>query len=811
MNIDYFQSRSPMLSKYKEILDFFGCTQLITEPTRVTPTSSSLIDHIVTSMSELIVESGVILNGFSDHLITFSSRRGGKETFTGSNVRFVRSFKSYSKASFLLELRKIDWSPILASADVNFCLAEFSRLFRMAIDSVAPLREVRVRSKKNPWMNAHILSSIRHRDKLFSRFKKDRSNALLYKEYCQARNKVQRDIKLAKETFFKNGVERNRGNSGKLWDHLKSLGFSKKAFNSSAIVLEQDGVKVFDSMSVARIFNRFYTSVADNLVSKLPNPCGLFHTTTELFKSFYSSKIGLRPSFCLSPVSSHFIRKQLSSLDPKKAVGLDDISSLFLRDGTDCIVAPVKHIVNISIITETVPSSFKEAKVIPLFKKGSTLDPGNYRPVSILSVLSKILERAAHTQLSDYLEKRGLLFENQSGFRSGYSTDSCLIGLTDFIKSEMGKGNLVGMVLIDLQKAFDTVDHSILCEKLKSIGVSSTVWFESYLADRSQCVDVKGSRSEFLPITCGVPQGSILGPLLFLIYVNDMNISLTCRLSLYADDSALIFSHRDHKVISDRLSAELSTCKKWLVDNRLSLHVGKTESLLFGSKRRLRGVGDFRIFCDGTPVDRKFSVKYLGVLLDENLNGSAHAGNLMKVCAGRLAFLYRNSSLLDKKCHQTLCSTLIQPYMDYCCSSWYSGLSVALRERLNVMQRKMVRFVYSLDYRAHIDGRNLRELEWLSVPDRVKSFRMAHLFRIRHKLAPSYLLPNFKLISTAHSYNTRGSSNNVHLSRELSLFSNGLAFTAIKQWNELPEIIKSIGGFQVFKRRLKQHLITLYD
>ena len=260
------------------------------------------------------------------------------------------------------------------------------------------------------------------------------------------------------------------------------------------------------------------------------------------------------------------------------------------------------------------------------------------------------------------------MFENQSGFRGGYSTDSCLIGLTDFIKAEMGKGNLVGMVLIDLQKAFDTVDHSILSEKLKSIGVSSTSWFDSYLANRQQCVDVNGSRSEFLPVTCGVPQGSILGPLLFLIYINDMNISLTCRLSLYADDSALIFSHRDSRVIADRLSMELSSCKRWLVDNRLSLHVGKTESLLFGSKRRLKGC-DFRVFCDGTPVERKFTVKYLGVLLDENVNGSAHACNLMKVCAGRLAFLYRQSSLFDKKCRQTLCSALIQPYMDYCTSS----------------------------------------------------------------------------------------------------------------------------------------------
>ena len=494
----------------------------------------------------------------------------------------------------------------------------------------------------------------------------------------------------------------------------------------------------------------------------------------------------------------------------KKAVGLDDISSLFLRDGADCIIGPITHIINTSIITETVPAAFKEAKVIPLFKKGSTLDPGNYRPVSILNVLSKILERAVHSQLSEYLEKRGLLFENQSGFRSGYSTDSCLIGLTDCIKGELGKGNLVGMVMIDLQKAFDTVDHAILRDKLQSIGVSSTSWFESYLSNRRQCVEVSGSRSEFLPVTCGVPQGSILGPLLFLVYINDMNISLTCKLSLYADDSALLFAHRDASVIANHLSNELSKCKGWLTDNRLSLHVGKTEALLFGTKRKLKGV-EFRVHCDGTPVDRKFHVKYLGVLLDANINGSVHAGNLMKVCAGRLAFLYRQSCLLDSKCRQTLCIALLQPHIDYCCSSWYGGLTAALRERLNVVQRKMIRFIYGLDNRAHVDSKNLRDLSWLSIPDRVKFFRMSHLFRIRHKLAPGYLLHNFKSISDAHTHNTRGSSFNYVLSRELSLSPTSFSFLAIKQWNELPNDIKSISEFRVFKRKLKEFFISQYD
>ena len=261
-----------------------------------------------------------------------------------------------------------------------------------------------------------------------------------------------------------------------------------------------------------------------------------------------------------------------------------------------------------------------------------------------------------------YLERRNLLFANQSGFRGGFSTNSSLVGLSDYIKQEMGYGKFVGMVLIDLQKAFDTVDHGILIEKLRAIGVGSVSWFSSYLSERRQCVDVAGTKSDFLPVSCGVPQGSILGPLLFLIYINDMSISLNCMLSLYADDSALIFSHKDSEVIAERLSLELTTCKKWLVDNRLSLHVGKTECLLFGSGARLKGVGEFRVTCEGSPVKRVFNVKYLGVTLDERLNGSTHVGNILKTCSARLAFLYRNSSLLDSKCRKTLCSALIHSH-----------------------------------------------------------------------------------------------------------------------------------------------------
>ena len=409
------------------------------------------------------------------------------------------------------------------------------------------------------------------------------------------------------------------------------------------------------------------------------------------------------------------------------------------------------------------------------------------------------------------MDKRGILFEKQSGFRSGFSTDSCVIQLSDFMKHEISNGNYAGMVLIDLQKAFDTVDHRIMLDKLRAIGVTSIDWFQSYLSNRIQCVEVNGVRSEFLPITCGVPQGSILGPQLFLLYINDLSISVDCQLSLYADDSALFFAHSDPSVIANRLSTELSSCWKWLINNKLSLHAGKTECVLFGSKSSLRRVGEFQVVCEGRAVQRVDHVKYLGVLLDASLSGANHVTHVLKTCVGRLAFLYRNSNLLDFDSRKTLCTSLIQPHIDYCCSSWYEGLTASLKQKLDVIQRKLVRFINGFESRHHVGPSELLSLSWLSIRKRVDYFKLIHLFKIKHGNGPQYLRSSIVSVSEAHSYGTRGSRANFHMSKSLSRCPSSFAFSCVKRWNALPSRIKTIDSLPAFKRELKKFLLSSND
>ena len=233
-----------------------------------------------------------------------------------------------------------------------------------------------------------------------------------------------------------------------------------------------------------------------------------------------------------------------------------------------------------------------------------------------------------------------LLYEFQSGFRSNYSSDTCLIHLCDFIRQECDQGKYTGMVTLDLQKAFDTVNHAILLAKMKALGMTTDAvnWFQSYLSDRQQIVDVNGILSNAKDVTCGVPQGSILGPLLFLIYVNDMPGAVKCKLLLYADDSALMVSGRNVTEIETTLTVELNSIHKWLVDNKLSLHLGKTNTILFGSKKRIQQNNSIQVKCNGNDIESKQQVTYLGLTLDQSISGNTIADKVVLQCSNKVNF-----------------------------------------------------------------------------------------------------------------------------------------------------------------------------
>ena len=409
-----------------------------------------------------------------------------------------------------------------------------------------------------------------------------------------------------------------------------------------------------------------------------------------------------------------------------------------------------------------------------------------------------------------YLDQNNILYEFQSGFRSRYSTDTCLIHLFDFLKGNTSKGLFTGMLLLDLQKAFDTVDHDILCKKLESIGVLSVDWFRSYLTGRKQYVHINSISSDPGLVTCGVPQGSILGPLLFLIYVNDMETSIDsdCKLILYADDSAIFYAHKDPHVISSKLGSVLDKCSTWLVNNKLSLHLGKTECILFGPKRKLNDFKDFSIVCNNHVIKSADHVKYLGVIIDNSLCGEYIVDSIVQKVNSRLKFLYRQARFLDLKCKMSLCSSLIQCHIDYASSAWYSGLSKCFKQKLQICQNKMVRFICGFSPRHTVNYTILSSLNMLNVEDRVKQLRLNHVFNIFHDISPTYLKENFVIRGSNSGRQTRSCTNlDFIVPRVKTCQSSTFYFNAIKDWNELPLSIKENKNKENFKGNIKTFLL----
>ena len=381
-------------------------------------------------------------------------------------------------------------------------------------------------------------------------------------------------------------------------------------------------------------------------------------------RNYYQHILDLLPNkFKFSMAKEENVLKLLKNMDTDKAPGLDNLSARFLKDGANVLAKPITQMCSLSIKFSIFPINCQIAKLKPLFKKGSTTLPKNYRPISLLPIISKIIERVIHDQTQTFLNENKILLKFQLGFRQNYSTDSCLSYLSHKITTGFESGLHTGIKLIDLQKAFDTINHDILINKIEFLGFSKDVisWFKSYLSNRKIIVNLKNSFSEPGHFSCGVPQGSILGPLLFLLYINDMLQAINCKLLLYADDTCLIFQHKDVKVIEKQLNGNFSSICDWFVDNKLSIHFGedKTKSILFSSKNKVKKADPLNIHYKDIKIRQYSKVTYLGCILYETLSGESMATNIINKINSRLKFLDRKNKFLDIPLRRLLCKAMI--------------------------------------------------------------------------------------------------------------------------------------------------------
>jgi hypothetical protein len=499
------------------------------------------------------------------------------------------------------------------------------------------------------------------------------------------------------------------------------------------------------------------------------------------------------------------VEKLLNGINDKKAVGPDNIPNRLLKISSHIISPSLTSIFHSSITTGIFPTEWKQARVTPIFKKGEKTDPGNYRPISVISSISKIYEKIIYDQLYSYFNDNNLLTNSQSGFRTLHSTVTALLEATNDWSVNIDKGLVNGIIFIDLKKAFDTIDHTILLNKLEKYGLDnqSLKLFTSYLSDRTQLCNVNGELSHPCAVNYGVPQGSNLGPLLFLVYINDLpNCISQAKARMFADDTNLTLSADCVTSLEEMANNELSNIYRWLIANKLSLNVAKTEFMTMGSRQKLTAHGDEEIIIRLNNETIKQVEKSLGVTIDNQLSWSEHVREISKKISSAIGALKRVRQFISKDTAIHIYQSLILPHFDYCSSVW-DGLNISLSDKLQKLQNRAARVITKSNYDIR-SSNILADLNWDKLVDRRKRQKLLLMFKIINKQAPQYLIDLFE--NRQPSYALRNIQNKLALPKPRTEYlKRSFMYHGAKLWNDLPEELRALETLGSFKAAIKTH------
>ena len=576
--------------------------------------------------------------GISDHSIIYAVR---KLIIPKSNpkIKIVRNFKNFNANDFLRDLSQIPWETTVIQDNANTCWKIWKSFYLGVLDRHAPFRRVRIRGNSIPWVTSDIEKLMRLRDYHKKRAVKFNSQ-FHWDKFKETRNKLNSCLRTTKRNYFCNEINDSVQSNDikRSWSLINTLlGKQNKNYTSIKELIIDDAI-ISDEQSIAESFNNFFVNIGAKLASEIDD---LPHeeSTNNLSQTIESI-------FKFSEISTLEIISEIRNLKASKSTGIDNIPAKVLKLSADIIGPSIAKIFNISLKSGFFVHEWKMASVLPIYKTDDKRKCENYRPISILPIISKIFERSVFNQVYSYLNDNWLLSKYQAGFRPKNSTMAALIQMCDEWYANMDKGKLNGVVFLDIRKAFDSINHNILLEKLETqfgIPNNELKWFKSYLTNREQVCAINGHLSSPQKIVCGIPHGSILGHLLFLLYINDLPTSLKeSTPCLYADDTQIFSSSYDYNELIDKLNSDLINISDWLARNKLQYHPTKTKFMIIGSTYNLNNkVHNKPVILNNKPLSRTSTFECVGVLLDEKLKWDKHIDKILKKVGSGIAMLRR--------------------------------------------------------------------------------------------------------------------------------------------------------------------------
>lgn len=677
INIPTNVSNCRIVDEYTNLLNCYNYSVSNNCPTR--PASGNILDHTICSDAlHCTVVNETIYTDISDHCLVLSTFRLQKPI---EQRRLEKTIVYNQKLNIAFQNAMATLPEGSAEIKVQFVLNTYKALKEQFSRTVSV--EAKIKGFC-PWMSFDIWKLIKIKNNLLRSQKRNPNNIRCKELLDHVSKKVQRAKDQAKKEYFSKLF--STSNQKRIWTNInKILGRNKDTTN--AIKLSVNGSLTSDDSSIANAFNDFFCSIGPQLAASI-------HSNQDINK--FNTLTTHRASVFLEPASTQEVILLIKELKNGKSCGVDGISAEFMKLHHNVFAVLLRDLFNECASTGSFPDFLKVARVIPIHKGGNKSDINNYRPISILSVLSKVLEKLLVTRLANFLRHHDLLYNRQYGFREGASTWTAACELVDEIYGAMEERNIEGVLFLDLKKAFDTIDHQVLLRKLEYYGIRGTAndLLRSYLTGRKQYVLVNGATSILKDVTVGVPQGSNVGPLLFLLYINDLaNLKLNGHPRLFADDTSLSYQKSNANLIILQMKEDLAILQQYFDENMLSLNLSKTKFMLFHSPR-LRIPRHADLIVNSTKIDKVYSFKYLGLTFDPNLHWHEHIFKLQREISVFCGVLRKISQYMPRKERLTMYYAFVQSKLQYLVSIWGAASKTSLRS-LQSTQNRCLKVVYN--------------------------------------------------------------------------------------------------------------------
>ena len=786
----------------------------ITKPTRITHQTATLIDNVFGSLDlQQKCISNIIIEDISDHLPCLCVFRDIHSTKKASKKTLSRKLNEKKLEAIASALDNIDWHDLL---NLKKCESQYSILHEQILqcfDKHAPLRPTnsKVEKCREPWLTTGIIKCIRKQKELYRKsIRVDNLNVTTgnVKRYNEYKTVLQRVKRHCKRAYFQQKCVDLKNNTKKLWQLINNM--VKQSDNKQNLIpaMTINGIKEYDSNRIANELGHFFAEIGSKLASKTATP------KTKI--NDYIGKIqNNEKSLYLYPTNEPEIRKLLRELPNKTSAGHDGISNISLKALGKSLGKPLQIVFNNSLKEGVVPNLMKLADVVPLYKSKAQDVPTNYRPISLLITISKLLEKIVYKRTYGFLEKYHILYKSQYGFRKHRSCEQAICELIGEVIKGKEQGMYTAAIFLDLSKAFDSLDHTILLQKLERYGIRghTNKWFANYLKDRKLRVkcntEFETVYSDYYSTEFGTPQGSCLGPLLFLLFANDLYLNLDhCKCILFADDTTIYFTHRNKRYLEWCLQEDIKNINDWFKANKLTLNVDKSVCMIFNNNKKNKA--SLSITIDGSTLPVVTTTKFLGIWLDVDLNWQTHLKNLRLKLLRNIHLLKKTKNLLDIATKRCIYYAHIHSHIAYGIIVWGNMLSKCHLNKLQKLQNNCIKEIL----KRKININDYRLLKMLRISELIKLENIKLAYRTKHSQLPEKVQTacrtdsrNSTLVK-AHRYNTRQKLE-LNLPRaSTTMYKNSFLFQSTVDYQKLPLEIKKISQYASFVRKGKEFLLS---